>query len=287
VAPTDRSVPTARHATPSSAPVGPRHPSVARVRRLARRSSARRDEGRLVIDGPTLLGEALDAGIGVEEVLLDVAARPDVVEVAERAGRCGASLRVVADGVLERAADTVTPNGVVAVVERPEVGLDAALASAVSTGLALVLVGVGDPGNAGTLLRAAEAAGVGAVLFSGGSVDPGNPKCVRASAGALFHVPVAVGGEAVEVLEEVAGVGLRRAGTVAAGGTPHTEVDLRQPTAIVLGSEAHGLPAGVDAVLDARITIPMVGRAESLNVAMAGSVLCFEALRQRRAEARS
>jgi RNA methyltransferase, TrmH family len=260
---------------------------VARVRRLARRSSARRDEARLVLDGPTLLREALDAGIGVEEVLLDVAARPDVVEVAERARGSGASLRVVADGVLERAADTVTPNGVVAVVERPEVSLGAALASAVSTGLALILVGVGDPGNAGTLLRAAEAAGVGAVLFSGGSVDPGNPKCVRASAGALFHVPVAIGGEAVEVLEEVAGAGLRRVGTVAAGGTPHTEADLRQPTAIVLGSEAHGLPAGVDAAIDARITIPMVGRTESLNVAMAGSVLCFEALRQRRAETRS
>lgn len=254
---------------------------------MARRSSARRDEGRLVLDGPTLLREALDAGIAVEEVLLDVAARPDAVEVAERAGRSGASVRLVADGVLERAADTVTPNGVVAVVERPEVGLDAALAAAVGAGLALVLVGVGDPGNAGTLLRAAEAAGVGAVLFSGGSVDPGNPKCVRASAGALFHVPVTVGGEAVEVLEEVAGAGLRRAGTVAAGGTPHTEVDLRRPTALVLGSEAHGLPAGVDAALDARITIPMVGRAQSLNVAMAGSVLCFEAMRQRRAEARA
>ena len=149
-----------------------------------------------------------------------------------------------------------------------------------------MLVDVSDPGNAGTLLRAAEAAGAAAVLFCGGSVDPCNPKCVRASAGALFHLPVSGGGEALAVLEGLGHAGVRRAATVVRGGTPYDEVDLTGPVAIVLGSEAHGLPAELDALVDDRLTIPMDGRSESLNVAMAGSVLCFESLRQRRAAAR-
>jgi TrmH family RNA methyltransferase len=156
------------------------------------------------------------------------------------------------------------------------------LAAAAAGPLSLVLVDVADPGNAGTLLRAGEASGAAAVLFCGASVDPCNPKCVRASAGALFHLPVASGGEAVAVLERLGGAGVRRLATVVRDGTPYDEVDLTGPVALVLGSEAHGLPAGLEALVDERCTIPMVGRSESLNVAMAGAVLAFEALRQRR-----
>jgi len=146
-----------------------------------------------------------------------------------------------------------------------------------------VLVDVADPGNAGTLVRAAEAAGAAAVLFCGSSVDPSNAKCVRASAGALFHVPIASGGEVGPVLESLGELGVRRLATVVQGGRPYDEVDLTGPVALVLGSEAHGLaPSALDAV-DERLSIPMDGRSESLNVAMAGSVLCFESLRQRRA----
>jgi RNA methyltransferase, TrmH family len=144
---------------------------------------------------------------------------------------------------------------------------------------------VADPGNAGTLVRAGEAAGASAVLFCGASVDPCNPKCVRASAGSLFHLPVCSGGEAGAVLEDLRDAGVRRAGTVVRGGRPYDDVDLTGPVAIVLGSEAHGLPSALDALLDDRLTIPMAGRSDSLNVAMAGSILCFEALRQRRAGA--
>jgi TrmH family RNA methyltransferase len=183
--------------------------------------------------------------------------------------------------VLAKAVDTTTPQPVAAVAARPEVALEVALAAAAAGPLVLVLVDVADPGNAGTLLRAAEASGAAAVLFCGGSVDPCNPKCVRASAGALFHLPVSVGGDAVAVLEGLGKVGVQRAATVVRAGTPHHQADLTGPIALVLGSEAHGLPASLDALVDLRCTIPMAGRSESLNVAMAGSVLCFEALRQR------
>jgi RNA methyltransferase, TrmH family len=166
---------------------------------------------------------------------------------------------------------------------RPEVPLDHALRAAAAAPLTLVLVGVNDPGNAGTLLRAAEAAGAGAVLFCGDSVDPCNPKCVRASAGAVVHVTIAIGGDPVEVLEGLASIGVRTAATVVRDGTPYDELDLTGPVALVLGSEAHGLPREVADRVDLRLTIPMAGRAESLNVAMAGAILAFESLRQRRA----
>jgi len=233
-----------------------------------------------VIEGPLLVAEAMRAGLAVEEVLAAPGAAPDVVAEAQRRG---ISVRLAVPEVLARSLDAATPQGVAAIAARPEVPLDEALAAAARGPLALVLVDVADPGNAGTLVRAAEAAGASAVLFCGGSVDPCNPKCVRASAGALFHLPVSGGGEALAVLEGLGRAGVRRAATVVRDGTPYDAVDLCGPVALVLGSEAHGLPAGLDGQLDDRLSIPMAGRSESLNVAMAGAVLCFESLRQRRA----
>ena len=251
-----------------------------RLRRLSGRRSARLEEGAFVIDGPTLLREALAAGVRIEEVFASPSADDEVVAAAEAAG---ALVRRVAPEVLARAVDTVTPQGVAAIARRVDVPVEVAVAAAASGPLALVLVDVADPGNAGTLLRAAEAAGAAAILFCGSSVDPSNAKCVRASAGALFHLPVASGGEVVAVLELLGRHGVRTAATVLHDGEPYDTVDLTGPVAIVLGSEAHGLPAHVVAAVDERVTIPMEGRSESLNVAMAGSVLCFESLRQRRA----
>ncbi len=250
-----------------------------RLRRLSGRRAARLEEGAFVIDGPTLLRDALDAGLRVTEVFADPSA--DAVVVAA-AATTGAIVREVTADVLARAVDTVTPNGLAAIADRVEVTVDEAVRAAAAGPMALVLVDVADPGNAGTLLRAAEAAGAAAVLFCGSSVDPSNGKCVRASAGALFHLPVSSGGDAVRVLEELRRLEVATFATVPSGGEVYDLVDLRGPVAVVLGSEAHGLPDDVLAAVDGRVTIPMAGRIESLNVAMAGSVLCFEALRQRR-----
>jgi TrmH family RNA methyltransferase len=160
--------------------------------------------------------------------------------------------------------------------------VDVALAALTTATLVVVCVDVRDPGNLGTVLRSAEAAGAGGVVCCDGSVDLYNPKVVRASAGSVFHVPVVAGGEPVEVLERLGTAGLQRIGTVARGGDAVDDVDLCGPLAFALGNEAHGLSAEVDAMLDRRVTIPMIGRTESLNVGMAAAVLCFEAARQRR-----
>jgi TrmH family RNA methyltransferase len=149
----------------------------------------------------------------------------------------------------------------------------------------VMCVDVRDPGNAGTVLRSAEAAGADGVICCEGSVDVYNPKTVRASAGSLFHVPVVVGGSPAAAADAVGGFGLTRVATVARDAPDYTSADLTARVAFLLGNEAHGLDADMAAAADARVSIPMAGRTESLNVGMAAAVLCFETARQRRASA--
>jgi TrmH family RNA methyltransferase len=245
--------------------MGARHPDVERLRRLLRRRADRVAERAFVLEGPKLLAEALAGG-----------AQVDAVYVAEDGPSLALDVdpelvRILRAGVLERVADTVTPQPVLAVCR----AVDVPLAAIADASFVVVCIDVQDPGNAGTILRSAEAAGAGAVVFGGSSVDPFNPKTVRASAGSLFHVPVVVHPDPLGHLTQ------RRLGTIARDGAPIEAVDLTVPVAVVLGNEAHGLPAG--AAIDEWVTIPMVGRSESLNVGMAAAVLCFEVARQRRA----
>jgi RNA methyltransferase, TrmH family len=254
-----------------------RHPTIKRLRRLSGRRSARSAECAFVIDGPTLVHDALDAGVRLDEV---VAQAQCPAELLARAAEAGATVRSVDDGVLAKVTDTVTPQPVAAIARFADVPPGSAAAEAGP--MALVLVGVRDPGNAGTLLRSAEAAGAGAVLFCDGSVDPYGPKCVRASAGSVFRIAVTRSVDAGEALACLASAGLGTLATVARGARSYDQVDLADPVALVLGNEAHGLPGDIAARVERAVSIPMVGRAESLNVGMAGTILCFESLRQRR-----
>lgn len=258
-----------------------RHQKVQRLRRLLGRRSAREAESAFVVEGARILSEALVAGVPVESVYLAAGAATaggSPADVAERAYEAGARVYELGAGVLERIAGTVTPQPVLAVVPfvaRPRESLSGG-------DLLVVAVDVRDPGNAGTVLRSAEAAGSDGVIFCDGSVDIYNPKTVRASAGSMFHVPVAAGGAPSEVLADLGRWGVRRLATTASGGRDYSEVDLSGRLAFVLGNEASGLPDDIDAMVDGRVTIPMSGRSESLNVGMAAAVLCFEAARQRR-----
>lgn len=260
-------------------PIGIRHHSMQRLRRLSRRRSARSEEGAFVIDGPLLLAEALDASVPVDEV---VAAPACPADLLARAARAGAAVHETRAGDLARVVDTVTPQPVAAIARFPTV--TATEAAAAAGPLALVLVGVADPGNAGTLLRSAEAAGAGTVLFCDDAVDPYSPKCVRSSAGSVFRLTIVREGDAGAALDALASAGLRTVATLARDGRPYDEVDLGRPVAVVLGSEAHGLADHLLHRVDTAVTIPMVGGAESLNVAMAGTILCFDAARRRRAD---
>jgi TrmH family RNA methyltransferase len=251
-----------------------RHPKVQRLRKLVSRRAARDAEGVFVVEGAKVLDEALDAGAAVEAVYAALDTRDPVVS---RAAAMGHPVYDLARGVIEKVADTVTPQPVLAVVARPTTALD----DLRDADLLVVAIDVRDPGNMGTVLRSAEAAGAGGVICCEGCVDVYQPKAVRASAGSVFHVPVVVGGRPVEVLERIGAWGTRRLGTAAHGGVAYHDVGLTGRVALVLGNEAHGLPDDVEHLIDERVTIPMRGRTESLNVGMAAAVLCFEAARQR------
>ncbi len=229
-------------------------------------------EGVRVIEGAVARGAVLGA------LYVDEEPTGAVQQLAERIRSAGTAVRMVRSGVLGRVGDVVTAPGVLAVAELPTVG-PAAFHDA---SLLVVAIDVRDPGNAGSLLRGAEAAGAAGVVFCGDPVDVRNPKVARASAGACFGVAVGEGDDPVDTLQMIGSSGLRRLGTVAAGGSPPETHELTSPVAFVVGGEARGLPAGLETVLDGRVTIPMEGAAESLNVATAAAVCCFEAARQRR-----
>ena len=250
-----------------------------RLRRLLRRRAVRHSEGVFVMEGPTLVGEALAAGAAVESLYVAPGARrlPAVTELCHRALDAGARVFDLGPGVLERVADTVTPQPVLAVVHMPQ----ATLLSLAAPSFVVVCIDVRDPGNTGAVIRAADGAGADAVVCCDGTADAFNPKTVRASAGSVLHLPVVQGCSGEEALRALASMGLRRLAAVAHGGRSPVETDLAVPLALVLGNEAHGMPPSLGELIDGTLTISLDERAESLNVSLAAAVLCFEVRRQR------
>jgi RNA methyltransferase, TrmH family len=256
-------------------PLTYKHKKVQRARKLARKREYRKDQGVFIVEGYKLISEAVDSGAAIESVF----AAPDV-DFAFSQSLLDSGVRVypLAAGVMERIADAVTPQPVLAIVRSPQ--FDRAVLSGVSS--VLVLVDVRDPGNAGTILRSAEAAGVGAVVFCDGSVDVLSPKTVRSSAGAVFRVPVVdaiTAGDAISILKSLDFVLI---GTAGGAKTPYDEVDLVSRVAVLFGNEANGLEGEVLAAMDHSVVIPIEGKSESLNVSMAAAIVSFELARQRR-----
>jgi TrmH family RNA methyltransferase len=186
----------------------------------------------------------------------------------------------VSPEVMHSISDADTPPGAVAVA--PFVDVDPAQLLDAGSDLLVVLAEVRDPGNLGTILRTARAAGAGGVFLTKGTVDVYNPKVVRASAGALFHVPVAREVAVPWVLAELGARNIRRVAADPTATATYDEVDMRGPSALVFGNEAWGLPGEAVAAVDDRASIPMRASAESLNVGIAAAVFLFEAVRQRR-----
>ena len=200
------------------------------------------------------------------------------------AGAAGVPVHPVPEGALKKVLDLVTPQAVVTVARAVAASLAEVVAAAKSAGAPLlVLVELQDPGNAGTLVRVAEAAGCAGVVLTERSVDLYNPKTVRATAGSLFRVPVVQEVTVDSVLDACDAAGVPTLATVATQGADPEAAPLDAAVALLLGSEAHGLPDDLVARAGTRVTIPMVGNVESLNAGVAGAVLAFEAARRRRA----
>ena len=225
--------------------------------------------------------EALGSAAVVTELFITAPALARFGELARMAAGQGAPVRSVSGEVMTEMAQTVTPQGVLAVCRFVDVPLGKLIAAAPR--LVVLLAGVRDPGNAGTVLRTADAAGAAGVIFTDASVDPYNSKCVRASAGSLFHLPIVVGVSLREAAAALRGAGLR---VLAADGMAQLRLDdlepgrdLRQPTAWLFGNEAWGLPADALAMADEAVAVPIYGRAESLNLAAAAAVCLYASAR--------
>ena len=253
---------------------------------LAQRARAVR-EGRervlVFVEGIRLCEEALRAGVEFEFALFTPS-----VEEGERGARLVEELRractrvlVVNESVLESVSDTKTSQGVVAIARRPRADADV-IGREGATPLVVIMHGVGNPSNAGAMLRVAEAAGATAVITTKGSTDPLSPKALRGSMGSAFRVPLWAGATFEEALGWCAERGIRTVGTDARATATHTEIDWTTPRAVVVGSEAGGLSDAETRAADESVRVPMREPVESLNVAVALGVILYEALRQRK-----
>lgn len=250
------------------------------MRRLSRRRTARYESSSFLVDGPTLLAEAVDAGVTLDHVYVET---DQLGHAALSSLPVGVPVSEVAVGALSKVLDVVTPNGMVAVAQMGEAVLDDVLDAAVRrNGPVLVLVDVADPGNVGTMIRTAEAAGCLGVVIAGETADPYAPKVVRASAGSLFRLPVCVIGDIDWMLSRAREHPIDVVGTVLGDGVAPEDLVLDAGFVLLMGNEAHGLSGDVMDVCDRVLSIPMEGSVESLNVAMAATVVLFEAARQRR-----
>jgi RNA methyltransferase, TrmH family len=237
------------------------------------RHVGRRRANRFLAEGPNLVGAAAARGLVCEVFATESAAERHASLLDGRQW----PVHLVTDRAAKALSDTVTPVGLVAVCDMPATRLQDVLAG--SPRLIAVAVEIGEPGNAGTLIRIADAMGAAAVVLAGNSVDPYNGKCLRASAGSIFSVPVVVASEAHEAVAALRAAGLRLLATTVDGEMPLDQADLSAPTAWLFGPEAHGLPAEIAAAADHRVRIPMSGGAESLNVAAAAAICLYQSAR--------
>ncbi|HEY2832364.1 MAG TPA: RNA methyltransferase [Sporichthyaceae bacterium] len=256
---------------------------VAAANRLTKRSFRTADK-RFLAEGPQAVREALARTGTVSALFVTAEAADRHSELPAAAVAAGVVVHYVSGQVMGTLAQTVTPQGLVAVCEFLDVGLDAVLTA--RPRLAVLLARARDPGNAGTVIRTADAAGADAVVLSRASVDVYNSKCVRASAGSLFHLPLAVDVDIAEAVAALRAAGLRVLAADGAGAMRLDELEdcgaLAADTVWMFGNEAWGLPAEIAALADEVVRVPIYGGAESLNLATAAAVCLYASARAQR-----
>lgn len=250
-------------------------------KRLSERKRRARRDGRVLIEGPKLLGEALDADLAFDEVAFsETAARGEAGRSLLEALRArGAAVRLFADSLLASLAEVETTQGVVALARAPRFETARIFSG---TPLLLVAWAVQNPGNLGGLLRTAEAAGCSGVVLGEGCADPFSWKSLRGSMGSAFRLPLLAGVGGAELLPLLRSHGVRSVAADARAARDHQDADWRGPLALLVGGEGGGLPASLLRGADDRVAVQLQAPVESLNVGVAAGVLLFEAARQRR-----
>ena len=264
----------------------PRSPRVRAVAKLSKRG-ARTETGLFLLEGPQAVREALAyAADGIVDLYATAAGWDKHSDLRATAARLGIRVQLVTEDVLSAMADTVTPQGVVAVARQRPASVRDVFAS--SPRLVAICEEIRDPGNLGTIIRAADAAGADAVVLTGKTVDPYNPKVIRSTTGSIFHLPIAVGADLAAVVELAHDAGIRVLAADVKGDdllAARADGILDGPTAWLFGNEAHGLEEPALARADHVLKLPIFGKAESLNLATAASVCLYESAFSQRAAA--
>ena len=250
------------------------NPLVKQVCLLQKKASLRKEEGLFVVEGKRFVQEIPPDRLERAFVTEEFATSEEGAAVAERL-----KAETVSRTVMEKMSDTASPQGILALVrmeERPR--------SDFGTGPLLLLERIQDPGNLGTIFRTAEAAGAGGIIIDEETVDPYSPKVLRSTMGGIFRMPFTVVPDLQEELRRLQAEGVKVYAAHLQGRMDFDRVEYAGRCAFLLGNEAAGLSDGISGLADARIRIPMEGQAESLNVAVAGALLLYEAYKQRRKE---
>ena len=260
-----------------------RHNALVKEIRQAFAHAERTPEGDCAIEGLRIVEEAIRSGLRFRTILFRESAHNLAERLMPQIGSHVETL-LLPDRVFAGAVQTESPQGVAALVKLPEFSIDDVL-ERLQIGPVIVVVGLQDPGNLGTLLRSAEAFGSAGLVLGEGTVSPINSKVIRASAGSIFRLPIVVekkAGALDEVTARLRKENVRLIATSSHKGTPIDQANLAGPCAVFIGSEGSGLPRNVMAQVDELIAIPHTPQVESLNAGVAGSIVLYEAARQRR-----
>jgi len=252
------------------------NPKSERIKGITRlnQKDARTESGLFLLDGPQGLKELVTRPHLAREVFATEQAAHRYASELEELEASGVEVTLVSERVMEKLSETKSPQGILAVVSQLHVDLDQALAKKPS--LVAVLDQARDPGNAGTILRAADAAGADLVIFTADSVDAYNPKLVRSTAGSIFHVSVVIDADSRSIVSKLKAAGLQVWATAMSGeSVTGLKSELAAPTAWIFGNEAHGVSQELLTAADRSVSLPIYGQAESLNLAMAASVCLY------------
>ena len=267
--------------------------------RASLRGSGPKSDEPIAVEGPKLIEDALRSGLEAEALLVSESAEREAESILRAAGETESGISRshvlrTTDKLFQSVAGTETPQGVAALFRQRSWNLEDVLRGPgevrEAPPLAIVLAEIQDPGNVGTIVRSAEAFGATGVISTRGTADPWSPKALRASAGAALRLPVLRGMAVPVVLAQLRVAGVKIYATSAAPADSarfdSADADLREPSAIFIGNEGAGLPAEVKRAADAMLTIPIRANVESLNAAVAASIVLYEAARQRHSHAR-
>lgn len=250
------------------------NPLVRDIQRLQTKAALREQRGVFVVEGPKQVAEALAEGMKLRLLVMTAAWKVKAADLLAQATQRQVSIQEVSESVFKKISDTQSPQGVLAVIERPVVS-DQILRQG---SLFLLLECIQDPGNLGTIIRSAEGAGVDAVLLSSGCADIYAPKTVRSTMGSLYRVPILTGVDMAESISALQKRGVQVcAAALTAQAIPFTELSYQKPTAFVIGNEANGLREETIAQADTAVILPMAGRLESFNAGIAATLLAYHA----------